>query len=300
MVWNKEQQLEALRSTQSQVERLIALLEAMPDCGEADKEACWRFPYTLEAGCVAQGLRDSFTEVTLSLINPVLYILETAGGLNENKTINALARSSVPDALAKEPGLSTSELARRCDLVESRLRPLLRTAARLGLFEETAALSDRWNNTLHSRYFCTDSAVPLRPLHEWSYEYNCHLLHQIPNALKKENEGVTGSELAFGKTPFEFFSDPQNARTMANFNQSMKVLTSYLNDGPLLDFPWLDKFGPDAVMCDVGGGIGAQVLSLGCRFKSMRFVIQDLPHVCRKAEEVRKQVAASIATKLTS
>jgi hypothetical protein len=58
-----------------------------------------------------------------------------------------------------------------------------------------------------------------------------------------------------------------------------------------IGFPW-HELKTDALIVDVGGGVGSASLALLNKFSTFRFVVQDLPRTVLDAKKVREVTCA--------
>ncbi|KIJ34529.1 hypothetical protein M422DRAFT_263305 [Sphaerobolus stellatus SS14] len=79
-----------------------------------------------------------------------------------------------------------------------------------------------------------------------------------------------------------FAKSPGRELVLKRFGKGIMGLSESVGGSYTSAYPW-DSLGPDAIMVDVGGGIGQACIKLYCRFPNLRFIIQDLPGIVDKA-----------------
>src|SRR5882762_3133540 len=111
---------------------------------------------------------------------------------------------------------------------------------------------------------------------------------------------------AFGRQAgHEFFERPENAYRLRRFGAAMHGTQSSMSPGAILNgdhvsapfwsncltrfvlegFDW-KSLKQDALVVDVGGGVGSSVLQIKKAFPHLRFVVQDRPKVIPDAVKV--------------
>ncbi|EIW62507.1 S-adenosyl-L-methionine-dependent methyltransferase [Trametes versicolor FP-101664 SS1] len=93
---------------------------------------------------------------------------------------------------------------------------------------------------------------------------------------------------------FQWLELPENARRMTNFGRAMVAARAWEVAENIIDaFPWKD-LPEDAVVVDVGGGIGSTSMVLANAYSHLRFVVQDRPIVVAVAPSLCDKLNAGL------
>ena len=186
--------------------------------------------------------------------------------------LRQVADLGIADILATNP-LPVTEIAARTGTHAPSLLRVLRALASRGLFTEESP--ERFANNSLSALLRTDHPLSMRDS-----------LTPIPSQLRAWSDfghTVKTGEPAFdhvhGQTEWEYLSThPDEAM---RFNRSMRSLTVLILRTSIRAYPWTDL----GTVVDIGGGDGTFIAGLLTRYKELRGVVVDLPHVAAAAAE---------------
>jgi predicted O-methyltransferase YrrM len=94
--------------------------------------------------------------------------------------------------------------------------------------------------------------------------------------------GVSGFKERYGVEFWDWHSEPSHTKQMAQFDGAMKSFSAEMSGSLLVD--WQPPT-PDAVVCDIGGGVGHMVAAMAEHYPSLKGVLFDLPPVAKRAAE---------------
>jgi len=108
--------------------------------------------------------------------------------------------------------------------------------------------------------------------------------------------GESGFKQHYGIELWDWSSDPANAREVSQFNMAMKSFSSEISGSLMVAWapPKLD-----AVVCDIGGGVGHMLASMAEHYPQLRGILFDLPHVVERAAANFEQ-NANLSSRLTT
>lgn len=278
-----------------------SLVEAPP--GNMMNDMSWALvciaSFMLGQSVVRAGGRWAFTEET-EWIDEM--ILQTQGGA----VVYALTATGVMDELPNpgEPGLSASELARRCGIVGSGkanvLGRLLRVLVALDVVEEQHRHGDAGGSLFRhgerSRHLRRDAGSHVRTL------ASVHLSPaqarpwwRIEEALRSPEETEPFRLESGGAGVFDFYSDPANARAARHFDDLMQLLSGSAEEaescaGLIAALPlWAEVAAAGGaplaggraapLVVDVGGGLGHVLAAVLERHRGLRGALFDRPDV---------------------
>lgn len=204
-------------------------------------------------------------------------ILRLVTGYRITQALQVVVRLGIPDRLAA--GAKTAEeLARESGCHPDRLYRVLRQLAACDVFSEES--DGRFALTRAGSLLRSDlptSMAPLTLLHaESGYRAFADLLHTV-------RTGETAFDHVFGMGHFEY--NARNPEAGATFNRAMAANRQASGDA-LRGF----DLRPHHIVVDVGGGIGALLVTILKANPNLRGVVYDLPSL---TGEARNHLAAS-------
>ena len=233
--------------------------------------------------------RYSYDDALASLLNPAQYLAEQGFGSHESAAIATISALGVAEHLPNDGSpVPLKELAKKTDASENRLRAVLRSCRRINLVRENVPLSDEWCATRITRLLRKDSDAPVGALIDYAFDKDVmDWTLRLPELCRLANASVTGPQLAWrADSFFSWLAIPENSWRATRFNDMIKGVSNIVTAGPTLDWPWQDV-GSDQVVVDVGGGVGAQTISLVSTHPNLRVLVQDLEGPVNAAKEVR-------------
>ncbi|KAH9942675.1 hypothetical protein B0H21DRAFT_520593 [Amylocystis lapponica] len=162
------------------------------------------------------------------------------------------------------------------------------------LFKNSAYLADCYLPSSH----IPDISLHTSPL---DFSQQCYIAPQLASAKSlnninhRSNPNTTVSprprmhapfNLAFRTNApyFEWLERPGNAARLRRFGRAMTGTGAWEVPGAIIDgFPW-NELPQDAIVVDVGGGIGSTSMLLARTFSHLRFLVQDRPQVVAMGE----------------
>ena len=204
-------------------------------------------------------------------------MLSLIDGYLSTSLIYVVAELKIADLLRDGPK-DTAYLAQKTGAHEQCLYRVLRALSCIQVFRESkrgfeltglseCLLSDSPYSLLPSALYAGDEAS-WRPWGE--------LLHAVKT-------GETPFEKVFGMDLFTYYgSHPHSSEIFDNY---MDVVTKHIIRIILAKY----DFSPYKVIVDVGGGFGSLLFSILAKYKDIRGILHDLPHVVQGAYPLRKE-----------
>lgn len=209
-------------------------------------------------------------------------LLTLINGFQVSQAIHVAARLGIADLLTGGPR-SSEDLAAATGAHAPSLYRLLRALASVGvLYEDT---DRRFSLTPLGDCLRSDSRSPVGPWASYIGEPAYRLAWgQLEHSVRT---GETAFRHVHGMSAYEYRA--RNPEAGAIFDQAMTALSRGTNE-VLLD---AYDFGRFRCVVDLGGGQGALLAAILAKYRSVRGVLFDQPHVVEGAEHVLK--AAGVA-----
>ena len=195
-------------------------------------------------------------------------------GLWQNRALAIAAELEFADHLAAEP-LHLEELAKRTKTHAPSLFRLLRALESIGIFRQVSP--EVFANTVTSDLLRKDVPGSMLAMvrngccvGEGSYEGWGRLLSSV-------QMGQTAFDQIYGYDYWEFLR--RNPRQGATFNEMMRSVTAQVTPAVTAAYDW-SRF---AVIADIGGGIGSQLVDILAVHSSCRGILYDQPDVVSTA-----------------
>ncbi|KLO07400.1 S-adenosyl-L-methionine-dependent methyltransferase [Schizopora paradoxa] len=204
-------------------------------------------------------------------------------------------------------GLHVKSIASKCGVDPLKLAPVLRCLTTRWIFKEVRPdvfANNRLSSVLHKGQ--TSEALQQNP--EKKYDLPkagiCTTIGNVTDMGCKSSaylyETLSDPDFAFSnepnrasfnkgfntnKTLWEFYEDPAQSARLHRFNTGMQALQRMQPVEQLRDsFDWVG-LRDDALVVDVGGGIGSVPLALVKLIPKLKFVVQDMPLVVEDAQK---------------
>ncbi|KAJ7246822.1 O-methyltransferase [Mycena haematopus] len=264
----------------------------------APAEALRRTPVVAEA---VQNLVAAAGQITATLRDPALYVLDGAHGFQVASCIQAAARLNVAEFLreAGPEGLSVKEIAARSNVDSKLLARILRLLATHHIFREVSTdvfANNRTSSTLDKgksvdellakpdeRFFETSG---LAALAEFLSEEVFKAAGYMTETMLDPAGPPTPHMRAFRTdgNMFQWFENPNNKSRLVRFGIAMKGSAAEEPvDTIFKGFPW-QSLPAGGVIVDVGGGLGATSLSIVKKYPTLKVVNQDRPPVMEQSK----------------
>ncbi|GAA5946420.1 hypothetical protein JCM3765_000234 [Sporobolomyces pararoseus] len=247
----------------------------------------------------------------MALVGGVRYVMTTALQFHVSSCIRVAIEAHVEETL-REAGkpLSSHEIAKSSCIDPDKLARVLRLLAANHIFVEVEPgifARNQCSSILDTGKSVKDSLdVPINAysgtngiaaLIAHSTEEVLKASAFAPDALLSPETSKSYSpddapfSLAYnGANPWEYFA--KNERLMKRFASGMSGFSKICGEGEstLAGFPWKD-LPKDAILVDVGGGVGHLCLTIGASVPHLSFVVEDREEVVKAAPEVWKKAA---------
>jgi hypothetical protein len=196
------------------------------------------------------------------------HVMQLGTGYVASTVMFLAARLRLADRLAGGPATAAA-LARDTGVNEDALYRVLRAAASLGVFEETAPRT--FSNNLASSQLRAGVPGSLYDMVLWisdpfHFQVYAHAQHSLET-------GGTAVEKAVGVPVFEYF--PKNPAESEIFNNAMTAFSAMVIPAVLETY----DFTGIATLVDIAGGHGMVLTSILQKYPSTRGVLFDLEHV---------------------
>ncbi|KAG6811496.1 hypothetical protein H0H92_007144 [Tricholoma furcatifolium] len=202
-------------------------------------------------------------------------------------------------------GLHIDEIAKKCNVDGDKLSGLLRILTLDQCYREVAP--DVFANTRVSSALDTGKSVAQlfeRPdeKHDGTDGYvaliehligdgakfSCHLLDNLRDPKTAFSHEVTQTPFnrAIGKDIplWDWYNLPEETYRRQRFAIAMRGIALMQARDVLADAIDWKTLPEGALVVDVGGGIGTSAVSVAKHFKHIKFIVQDLPSVCKEGE----------------
>jgi ubiquinone/menaquinone biosynthesis C-methylase UbiE len=193
------------------------------------------------------------------------------------ETLTSAVKFDLFTVLDKNPGLTSSEIARTLNIKDQPARILLLGLTSVGFLKKK---KDRCKNTrLSKELFTKDSPRNVIPYvlleHHGMYKAMPHFYESL-----KENKNLGLAEFE-GTEPTFYERLSHNPELEQIFQDAMQALSVQTNQ-LLAQFADLSHV---THLVDVGGGDGTNIITLAKRFPHLRATVFDLPSVCEIARK---------------
>jgi hypothetical protein len=220
------------------------------------------------------GVRRAFRACGDALVPPEIRALELLSGVSVTHLVAAFTELGLPDTLAHGP-VTTSDLASGLDLDADALDRLLRAAAVYGLCRYDRRGEVRL--TRLGKVLRTDHPVTAAGMARYLSS------PAVGAAWAGLADSVRSGESAFpkvhGASVWQWLSvRPERER---DFNAAMGMLTTATSAMIVAAYDW----PRGAVVCDVGGGPGVQLIALLARRRDLSGVLIESPGMAARAQE---------------
>lgn len=210
--------------------------------------------------------------------SPQTQVLKLLTSKMASQALTVVAEFGVPDQLKAGPR-AVSELANTLELNQDALYRMLRALVGMGFFVEHPG--HVFANNAASEVLCTDAPGSLRAMARWLGEESSwwKAWGNMSHCLRT---GKPATEVAFGTTAFEFFS--QRPRVKEIFQGAMTDF-SVLTARAVVEA--YDFAGAERIV-DVGGGHGTLLSTILAVVPGASGVLYDLPEVLDGADATLK------------
>jgi DNA-binding MarR family transcriptional regulator len=216
-------------------------------------------------------------------------LVQMITGYWSSRAVYTAVRLGLADAihaLGRGAAVPVADLARELALHPSAVHRLLRALAGAGLFRQEGGRGDwRYAVTPLGEHLLADSVWSLRHAALMYGEEMALAWQDMPAVMVDEQPSW---DRVIGSSHFGYYQ--QNPGAASVFDHAMRELGGALyRDSAIVDsYDFTGTLGPDAVVVDVGGGLGQLLAVVLQRGPAMRGVLFDRPHVIANAQALHR------------
>jgi hypothetical protein len=203
-------------------------------------------------------------------------LFQIGTGYMASAALQTVLKLGIADHMSAAP-TSVANLARKASVNEDALYRVMRALASLGIFDEVSPR--RFALTLAGRMLQkTDSSfynMGLWITSPFHFRVYANMLHAVTT-------GQPGVEKVTGIPIFEYFAQPENRELSEIFNNAMSGFSAQAGPAALEAY----DFSGIGTLVDVAGGHGMLLTSILQKYREMRGILFDLPHVIAGATAV--------------
>ncbi|KAG6860183.1 hypothetical protein C0995_014728 [Termitomyces sp. Mi166 len=259
-------------------------------------------PYTLESEAfrrnqvVARAANIAAAaafQLTAYLLPPQESILQVTSGVTLIDTNEIVSKGMHINEIANKTGIDGQKLANRHIYREvgpdvfahNRISGVLSTGKPIKeILKDPIAKYDNTDG------FCAFNELLLADTHKASSYLMENMLDPKTSHSSEPQHSPLQRALRFDTTLWDFQSKPENAYRLRRFDVAMKGATVMQLPNLLLElFNW-SALPEDALVVDIGGGIGTSARTVLNAYPKLKFVIQDLPRVVNDGTKHWKEV----------
>ncbi|KAJ5678868.1 O-methyltransferase [Penicillium macrosclerotiorum] len=232
---------------------------------------------------IRHDLGDIAQMIKRQVNDPVRNLTEIMFSFTDLSSLNIIYRYNLPSKIPLEPSnktVSTEEIAKASGIPQNLCRRVLVHAMENGIFVDAGEC--QVGHSSLSRLLATDPGA-FQTVGMLLDELMPATLH-IPEALKKYGTSSEPNQTAYNLVNdtslpiYRFLEERPDRRsrfgtTMGFFSRDQGFNLQHLVNG----FSWASIDRPDAVVVDIGGGVGVVCHKLAEATKHMKFIVQDLP-----------------------
>jgi len=226
---------------------------------------------------VAVAVNDFFVAAARLTTPPPVRAKNLATAYWDSEVIHSLTKTGVFDTIYAAGGTaSCASVASKLELVEPFLCRVMRAGVGLGVLDEKqgdfslSALGD---------YFRSD-----HPMSQRAFTLMINDYYQANSWRAALTDGLKsgkgGMEQYYGESFFDFVSKPERSQSALLFDEAMKSFSHEQVGSLLVD--WAPS-APDAVVCDIGGGLGHMLVNIAEHYPQLRGIVFDLPDTVARA-----------------
>ncbi|KZV60678.1 S-adenosyl-L-methionine-dependent methyltransferase [Peniophora sp. CONT] len=260
-----------------------------------ESEAARAFPEIRDAAAI---IAAASAQLTATVYPPPMTVMNTAMLFNVSAALNIAAEAHVAETLrdAGPKGASVKELAKPSGIDPAKLSRVLRLLVTYNIFQEVAP--DVFAQNRLSSFMDTGKSIEAiladpKAKHDNTMGMAAAIGHMSDEAMKSLSylteaifDPVSGHannfrDIAFNralKTPlsvWEFFDTPEQEYRLRRFGMTMEGTKNMSPPLAIVDGMDWAALGDNALVVDVGGGLGAQSLTLSKNCPNLRFIVQD-------------------------
>jgi len=269
----------------------------------------------------AGSLITSAAAQLITLVRPApLTVFDVMMQFHVSTAIRAAINAHAAEILrhAGPKGKHVSEIAKATKVHSGKLARVLRLLATNYIFTEVTPdvfANNRLSSVLDSGNSVEEILANPEAKHIGTLGISSYIEHVLDEGLKTASylpETLIDPEFGHAYQPtkaslnkalnfegdfFSWLEAPNNRLQLARFGSGMNGLKNMTSHDTILkEYAW-DQLPKDALVVDVGGGVGAQSLTLALRHSHLRFVVQDRDSVVGDAAEFwKKNLPGSLDT----
>jgi len=226
---------------------------------------------------VAIALNEFFEAAAVATRPPPVQVKALATAYWQSEVSYSLTKSGIIDALGAESA-TCAATAKKLGLVEDFACRMMSAGASLKLLSATPT----------GVYTLSDAGDLLRTDHPGSLRSFMLMINEESKeswraaGTKSLETGTSGFKQHFGSEFWDWHSGIGHGRQMAQFDSAMKSFSAEISGSLLVD--WKPPTS-EAVVCDVGGGVGHMLIAIASHWPETSGVVFDLPAVAKRAAE---------------
>jgi len=236
---------------------------------------------------VAVALNGFFEAAAIATRPPPVHVKTLATSYWQSEIAYSLTKSGIIDAVGAVAGGSTcGAIAEKLSLVEDFTCRMMAAGSSLRLLSASSA----------GIYTLAGAGNLLQSDHPGSLRSFMLMINEESKdawraaGTKSLETGASGFKERFGKEFWDWHGGRGNGRQMAQFDAAMKSFSAEISGSLLLD--WAPPKA-DAVVCDIGGGVGHMLMAIAEHWPNTTGIVFDLPPVARRADAALQDAGLS-------
>ena len=223
---------------------------------------------------VAIALNEFFEAAAVATRPPPVQVKTLATSYWQSEIAYSLTKSGIIDAVGAERS-TCAAVATKLGLVEDFTCRMMDAGASLLLLSASDGV-----------YSLAGAGDMLRTDHPGSLRSFMLMINEESKAswraagTKSLKSGISGFKQHYGAEFFDWHSRMNHGRQMSQFDAAMKSFSAEISGSLLIDWKPPKR---DALLCDVGGGVGHMLIAMAEHWPETSGIIFDLPPVVKRA-----------------
>ncbi|PPR07611.1 hypothetical protein CVT24_004164 [Panaeolus cyanescens] len=264
----------------------------IPSLDDTEPHPLDRSIYTKELKTAIQVIEGACAQLCATVAKPSHTLTNRNFSYVESVCINIVLTYKIPDVLQEKPGgMDITEIGQKTGLEPTKLGRILRFLAIRHIFREVT--ENVFANNRISIRLKSDSPFYSLGLHATDEsQKSANLLAEILGD-KDTGHSFSPHKTAFNKysgfpgTLFEYFEGgtPEGAERGARFGIGlMGWAEASDSDAVVEQFPLWKELPHGSSLCDIGGGVGVELMGLAKKYPTLKLILQELPDRINQAK----------------